>query len=103
MNKSSTIVIRGAAGFIGSCLVSCLNNAGFEDLILVDDFYRHQKDVKMKGKVCSKKIGREAFFDWLKNENPTIGFFYHIGARTDTTKFDYSIHQHLNVDYSKKV
>jgi ADP-L-glycero-D-manno-heptose 6-epimerase len=103
MNKSPNIVITGAAGFIGSCLVSFLNNAGFEDLILVDDFSKHQKDVNLKGKVFSKKIEREVFFDWLQKEKPTIDFFYHIGARTDTTEFDYSIHQHLNVDYSKKV
>ena len=32
------IVITGAAGFIGSGLVSKLNQEGFNDLVLVDDF-----------------------------------------------------------------
>ena len=32
------IVVTGAAGFIGSCLVSKLNGLGFENLVLVDDF-----------------------------------------------------------------
>jgi ADP-L-glycero-D-manno-heptose 6-epimerase len=32
------ILITGAAGFIGSCLVSFLNEKGLTDLILVDDF-----------------------------------------------------------------
>ncbi|HZW65024.1 MAG TPA: ADP-glyceromanno-heptose 6-epimerase, partial [Hanamia sp.] len=97
------IVITGAAGFIGSCLVSFLNEAGYENLILVDDFSRHEKDVNLEGKTFSKKIEREKFFDWLEKENPEIHFFYHIGARTDTTEFDYSVHEHLNVEYSKKV
>ena len=32
-----------------------------------------------------------------------IDFIYHLGARTDTTEFDYSIHEKLNVEYSKKI
>ena len=32
------IVITGAAGFIASCLVAKLNEQGFTDLVLVDDF-----------------------------------------------------------------
>ena len=32
------IIVTGAAGFIGSCLVGKLNEEGFTDIILVDDF-----------------------------------------------------------------
>ena len=32
------IVITGAAGFIGSCLVTKLNSLGKVNLVLVDDF-----------------------------------------------------------------
>ena len=35
-------------------------------------------------------------------EQPEIDFVFHIGARTDTTEFDYAIHQKLNVEYSQK-
>ncbi|HUZ57542.1 MAG TPA: ADP-glyceromanno-heptose 6-epimerase [Hanamia sp.] len=103
MNKNSKIVVTGAAGFIGSCLVGFLNDAGFKNLIMVDDFSHEEKEANLRGKYFEKKIEREEFFDWLKNENPKIDFVYHIGARTDTTEFDYSIHEHLNLEYSKKV
>ena len=103
MNKNSKIVVTGAAGFIGSCLVSFLNDAGFKNLILVDDFSHIEKEENLNGKNFEKKIEREEFFDWLKYQNTKIDFFYHIGARTDTTEFDYSVHEHLNVEYSKKV
>src|SRR6185312_2644165 len=103
MDKSSHIVVTGAAGFIGSCLVSFLNNAGYQNLILVDDFSYPEKDANLSKKAFSQKIEREVFFDWLRNANPVIDFFYHLGARTDTTEFDYAIHEHLNVEYSKKV
>ncbi len=103
MNTNSNIVITGAAGFIGSCLVGFLNDAGYKNLILVDDFSFEKKELNLDGKDFKIKVEREIFFDWLKSENIEIGFFYHIGARTDTTEFDYSVHEHLNVEYSKKV
>ncbi len=103
MNKQSNIVVTGAAGFIGSCLVSFLNNKGYNNLILVDNFSRADKNINLNGKTFLHKIEREIFFQWIKNEKPKIEFVYHIGARTDTAEFDYSIHEHLNVDYSKKI
>jgi ADP-L-glycero-D-manno-heptose 6-epimerase len=103
MNNQSNIVVTGAAGFIGSCLVGFLNAAGYKKLILVDDFTIEEKKINLEGKKYLLKIEREFFFDWLRVEKPLIDFVFHIGARTDTTEFDYSIHEHLNVEYSKKI
>jgi ADP-L-glycero-D-manno-heptose 6-epimerase len=103
IKNNETIVVTGAAGFIGSCLVGYLNEKGFENLILVDDFSRADKARNLEGKRFGVKVEREVFFEWLFEQKPLIGCVFHIGARTDTTEFNYSIHQHLNVEYSKKV
>ncbi|MDF2191706.1 ADP-glyceromanno-heptose 6-epimerase [Paraflavitalea sp. CAU 1676] len=103
MNKNATIVVTGAAGFIGSCLVGFLNNHGYNNLILVDEFTRADKAPNLDGKTFREKVEREQFFDWLGNEANTVDFIYHIGARTDTTEFDYAVHQKLNVEYSQKI
>jgi ADP-L-glycero-D-manno-heptose 6-epimerase len=103
MDTSSNIVVTGAAGFIGSCLVGFLNDASYENLLLVDDFSHEEKEKNLINKKFTQKIERENFFHFLKTENPKIDFIFHLGARTDTTEFDYAIHEHLNVDYSKKI
>lgn len=97
------IVITGAAGFIGSCLTGYLNSKGFNDLILVDDFARTDKKNNLQGKKFLYQIEREAFFTWLGKEKPVLDFVFHLGARTDTTEFNYSVHQHLNLEYSRNI
>jgi ADP-L-glycero-D-manno-heptose 6-epimerase len=103
MDTKATIVITGAAGFIGSCLVGYLNEKGLTRLILVDDFSRADKAPNLEGKHFEAKIERESFFEWLHATKPQIDFVFHIGAKTDTTEFNYAVHQHLNVEYSEKI
>jgi ADP-L-glycero-D-manno-heptose 6-epimerase len=103
MQKNATIVITGAAGFIGSCLAGFLNEKGYHNLLLVDDFSRVDKAPNLVGKNYTAKVERAVFFDWLQQHTPAIDMVFHIGARTDTTEFDYAIHEALNVVYSQKI
>lgn len=97
------IVITGAAGFIGSCLITRLNKDGFNDLILVDDFSTEEKEKNFEGKKFTECIDRKKFFSWLENNQRFVQFIFHIGARTDTTEFDMSVFDELNLNYSKEV
>lgn len=103
VNKDPTIIVTGAAGFIGSCLAGYLNSKGYAKLILVDDFSRADKLPNLTNKQFNVKIERETLFKWLSEQKPTVDFVFHIGARTDTTEFNYSIHQHLNLEYSQLI
>jgi ADP-L-glycero-D-manno-heptose 6-epimerase len=101
--NNKTIIITGAYGFIGSCMVSYLNQLGFENLILVDEFDDEEKELNLLHKKYIVRVERENLFDWLLKEMPAVDFVFHLGARTDTTEFDYSIHQKLNVEYSQHI
>lgn len=101
------IVVTGAAGFIGSCLISRLNKDNYNIIVTVDDFssasWRTDKNKNLEGKTIKERVDRENFFEWLKANQEFVEFIFHIGARTDTTEFDKSIFDKLNVDYSKKI
>jgi ADP-L-glycero-D-manno-heptose 6-epimerase len=103
MDTKNTILLTGAAGFIGSYLLGYLNKKGFSNIIIVDDFSEEDKWFNFDSKHFTAKVEREELFQWLEKENPSIDFVFHLGARTDTTEFDYSIHEKLNVEYSKKI
>ena len=94
------IVITGAAGFIASNVAGLLNQHGLNDLILVDDFSRTEKSRNYKTLAYSELVDRNRFFEWFEDRHEKIDFVIHLGARTDTTEFDYSVFQKLNVDYT---
>lgn len=97
------IVVTGAAGFIGSCLVRKLNDEGFNDLVLVDDFSHPEKKTNLDNKTFSLKIDRKEFHTWLKENQHFVQFIFHIGARTDTTEFNKDIFDELNLNYTKEI
>ena len=100
------IIVTGAAGFIGSCLVSKLNEEGFNDVAIVDDFEAAERQGKMpnlEGKTYSHMVDRMEFIPWLDANEKLVQFIFHIGARTDTTEFDTEIFDELNLNYSKAV
>ena len=95
------IVITGAAGFIGSCLVSKLNNEGFNDLILVDDFSHHRKRANYTDKKYTALVERDEFLIWLEENQKMVQFIFHIGAKTDTTLMDISLLNRYNLHYTQ--
>ncbi len=97
------IIVTGAAGFIGSAFVKKLNTEGFNDIILVDDFSKVEKKRNFQDKKYTNLVERNMLFEWLDENNKFVEFIIHLGARTDTTEFDVSIFDELNLNYSKQI
>lgn len=96
-------VITGAAGFIGSVLVKKLNLDAMQDLIVVDDFSREDKNKNLNNKNFKEAVHRDDFFKWFDENANHVSFVLHIGARTDTTEFNKAIFDILNLNYSKQI
>lgn len=97
------ILLTGAAGFIGSCLLTRFNQEGIDDVWIVDDFHKTNKEPNYIRKKFSKKIERKTLFDKLNSDTEKPDFIVHIGARTDTTEFNQDVFEELNISYSKKI
>ena len=94
------IVITGAAGFIGSCVVRLLNDKGYHNLLLVDDFRKTEKWKNLRHKRFVDFISRDALFDFLKGREREIEAFVHLGACSSTVETDGDYFMQTNYRYS---
>ncbi|MFZ1807537.1 MAG: ADP-glyceromanno-heptose 6-epimerase [Cyclobacteriaceae bacterium] len=97
------IIVTGAAGFIGSCLIKKLNSENFNAIVAVDKFEDEEKNKNLLGAKLVEKVDRDEFMAWLDQNNENVEFIFHIGARTDTAEFDMDLLHKLNTEYTKEI
>jgi len=97
------LIVTGAAGFIGSCMIKKLNNEQFDDILAVDDFSRKEKNKNLLNKKYRGRLERDKLFNWLKENAKAVSGIIHLGARTDTTEQNWQIFEELNINYSKQL
>lgn len=97
------IIITGAAGFIGSCLLKELNKKTSKDLVIVDQFDRADKNKNLANSTYLTKIDRADFINWFQEKARDVELVLHLGARTDTTEKEVAIFDKLNLNYSKSI
>ena len=102
-SSKQKILITGAAGFIGGQLARELYQQATVHLILSDDFSRADKKPNWSDLTEATLIPRAELIEALQSGVVRPDWVIHLGARTDTTEFDYSIHEALNLNYSKRI
>lgn len=99
------IIVTGAAGFIGSCIVKKLNDMGRKDIIVVDRLENDDKWLNLRGLYFEEYIHADDFIqmDMLDNifANDDIEAVYHMGAISSTTERDMDLLMSNNLNYSK--
>ena len=98
------VIITGALGFIGSCLVKKLNDEAPDlRLMVVDDFYKNHKEPNLENKIIREWVHRDIFLEIFQKMASQIDFVFHLGARTDTTSKDQAVFTRLNLQYSQAI
>jgi ADP-L-glycero-D-manno-heptose 6-epimerase len=94
------IIVTGGAGFIGSCVVRTLNDAGMDDIIIVDNINTTDKWLNMRNKKYIKYVHKNDFLEVLPTyEN--VEAIIHMGAQSATTERDFDYLWKNNFEYTK--
>ncbi|MCC7246555.1 MAG: ADP-L-glycero-D-mannoheptose-6-epimerase, partial [Saprospiraceae bacterium] len=84
-------------------MVKRLNEAGYTDVLVVDDFSREDKQRNLRDKITCGEVHRNQFVRWLERHYNEVDAVLHLGARTDTTEMSTAIFDELNLEYSNAV
>jgi len=97
------IVVTGAAGFIGSCIVAQLNERGVKELILVDHLCDGVKEKNLEGKKYTEYFDKKDFLDLVLKDNldSRVTCIIHMGACSSTTLQDEQYFQENNYEYTR--
>ncbi len=98
------IILTGGAGFIGSCLLARLNEAGQEDIIVVDHLDAEGlKQKNLDGKKYREYVDKTDFLDSVLNgrlkEKPAA--LIHMGACSSTLIQDPEYYRQNNFEYTR--
>ena len=94
------IVVTGGAGFIGSNIVKGLNEAGEDNIIVVDNLSNSGKHLNLNSLSIVDYIDKNDFLENL-NKFKDIKTIFHQGACSSTTETDGKYMMSNNFEYSK--
>ncbi len=94
------IIVTGGAGFIGSCIVRTLNDAGIEDIVIVDNINTSDKWLNIRNKRYLKYVHKSEFLQELPTYD-NVEAIIHMGAQSSTTEKDFDYLWKNNFEYTK--
>ncbi len=94
------IIVTGGAGFIGSCVVRTLNDAGIKDIVIVDNINSTDKWLNMRNKKYLKYVHKEQFLEELPSYGG-VETIIHMGAQSATTERNFDYLWKNNFEYTK--
>ena len=97
------IVVTGAAGFIGSCILAALNAAGRSDILIVDHLDNDLKPKNFRSKKFLEYLDKSDFLASVrKNQVPdSVECIIHMGACSSTLLQDAKYYEENNFLYTK--
>ena len=98
-------IVTGGAGFIGSAVVWRLNQAGVDNILIVDNLGCSEKWKNLTGLRYRDYIHRDEFLRRIKAEQAPAGVkaVIHMGACSSTTEHDADFLMKNNFHYSQAV
>ncbi|WP_193002351.1 ADP-glyceromanno-heptose 6-epimerase [Vibrio litoralis] len=99
------IIVTGGAGMIGSNIVKALNEAGYNDILVVDNLKNGKKFVNLVDLDITDYMDRDDFLTQIMagDDFGPIEAVFHEGACSATTEWDGKYMMLNNYEYSKEL
>ncbi|MDR2776530.1 MAG: ADP-glyceromanno-heptose 6-epimerase [Puniceicoccales bacterium] len=104
LSEAKTILVTGGAGFIGSALISELNNKGFENIVVSDFLGSDNKFLNIVPLRFNDYVEADTVFDMVEKKDlklNTITHIFHLGACSSTTEKNVAYLIKNNYEYTK--
>jgi ADP-L-glycero-D-manno-heptose 6-epimerase len=100
LKGAALIIVTGAAGFIGSCIVSKLNQMERNDLVLVDSLKTSEKWKNLRHLDYAEYLDKSALLPFLYEHQDDVDAIIHMGACSATTERDADFLMENNYRYT---
>src|SRR6185437_1790329 len=94
------LVVTGGAGFIGSVLAAALNDAGRDDLVIVDRLGTDEKWRNLAKRDIYEIVPIGGLTEWLERHGTEVEAIFHLGANSSTFATDADEIVATNLNYS---
>jgi ADP-L-glycero-D-manno-heptose 6-epimerase len=99
-----TVVVTGAAGFVGSNLALALNQRGITDILAVDDLTDGTKCRNLVDAEIGDYMDKDEFLARvIEDQLPRVSAVFHQGACSTTTEWNGKFVMDVNYRYSKEL
>ena len=98
-----SVIVTGAAGFIGSKLVEGLNRRGITEVIAVDNLQHSERFRNLAALEIADYVDQAAFIGSLERYEGEVEAVFHQGACSDTMESDGRYMMDNNFEYSKRL
>jgi ADP-L-glycero-D-manno-heptose 6-epimerase len=101
-NEQSLLVVTGANGFIGSCLVAELNRQGHL-VVAVDLVTKKERSLPISAVHKGPFLNHRELWPYLEENKKSVKWVFHMGANSSTTETNKNLLWELNTLYTEKL
>lgn len=97
------MIVTGAAGFLGSCMISKLNQHNFNYIIAVDDFGNPDMELNLHQKKVQERILTNQLLQWLEKNYREVEFIFQFENTTEDINNQYVTRNEVHLNLSQEL